>query len=156
LELLRKPIIGECLAPLIHPLFWKVAMPNAGRNEEGTPSTLTGFREPFTGFHGAWHFMEVLRWGKPSEVLAHFANILPQLSAPTLILQGLRDPAIPMSFSRRAQNLIPNSQLVYIDCGHFIPLNRPAFVANQLTRFFTQSPVPASAFQEKHYTQSWA
>jgi pimeloyl-ACP methyl ester carboxylesterase len=156
LELLRKPIIGECLAPFIHPLFWKVAMQRAGRNEEGTPSALAGFREPFAGFQGAWHFMDVLRWGKPGDVLAHFSNILPQLSAPTLIIQGLRDPAIPLAFSRRAQNLIPNSQLVYVDCGHFIPLNRPAFVANQLTQFFGPSHLSASAFNEKYSTQSWA
>jgi pimeloyl-ACP methyl ester carboxylesterase len=100
--------------------------------------------------------MEVLRWGKPSDVLAHFSEILPELSAPTLILQGLRDPAIPLSFSRRAQNLIPNSQLVYVDCGHFIPLNRPAFVARQLTQFFGQSNAAASALHEKYSTQSWA
>jgi pimeloyl-ACP methyl ester carboxylesterase len=131
-------------------------MQRAGRNEEGVPSALAGFREPFAGFHGAWHFMEVLRWGKPCDVLAHFSNILPQLPAPTLILQGLRDPAIPLSFSRRAQNLIPNSQLVYVDCGHFIPLNRPAFVATQLTQFFGQSAVSVSAFREEDSTQSWA
>jgi len=110
---------------------------------------LTGFREPFVGFRGPWHFMEVLRWGKPCDVLAHFSDILPHLSVPTLILQGLRDPAIPLSFSHRAQNLIPHSQLVYVDCGHFIPLNRPAFVASQLTQFFGQSQRPESAVPEK-------
>jgi pimeloyl-ACP methyl ester carboxylesterase len=136
LELLRKPIIGECLAPVIHPLFWKFAMQRAGRNEEKTHSGLTDFREPFSGFCGAWHFMEVLRWGKPCDVLAHFSKTLPQMSTPTLILHGLRDPAIPLSFAHRAHNLIANSQLVKVDCGHFIPLNRPAFVADQLTQFF--------------------
>jgi pimeloyl-ACP methyl ester carboxylesterase len=156
LELLRKPVIGECLAPFIRPLFWKLAMQRAGRNEEGTPSALTGFREPFVGFQGPWHFMEVLRWGKPCEVLAHFSDILRHLSAPTLILQGLRDPAIPLSFSHRAQNLIPHSQLVYVDCGHFIPLNRPAFVASRLTQFFGQSQLPESAVHEKYSTQSCA
>ena len=155
LELLRKPIVGECLAPVIHPLFWKIAMQRAGRNEEETNSPLTDFREPFSGFYGAWHFMDVLRWGEPSKVLAHFSSMLPQLSASTLILHGSRDPAIPLSFSRRALNLIPNSKLVQVDCGHFIPLNRPAFVANQLTEFFGQSPLPAMAWQES-YTQSWA
>jgi pimeloyl-ACP methyl ester carboxylesterase len=156
LELLRKPIIGECLAPVIHPLFWKVAMQRAGRNEEGTGSAPAEFGEPFSGFYGAWHFMEVLRWGRPADVLADFSNILPQLLTPTLILHGSRDPAIPPSFSRRARNLIPNSELVYVDCGHFIPLNRPAFVANQLTRFFGESQVPARDSHEQYSTRSWA
>jgi pimeloyl-ACP methyl ester carboxylesterase len=155
LELLRKPIIGECLAPVIHPLFWKIAMQRAGRNEEEKLSGVTDFGEPFSGLNGAWQFMEVLRWGKPSKVLAHFANILPQLSAPTLILHGSRDPAIPLSFSRRARNLIPNSKLIHVDCGHFIPLNRPGFVAKQLAEFFGQSHA-SHAICEKYSTQSWA
>jgi pimeloyl-ACP methyl ester carboxylesterase len=100
--------------------------------------------------------MEVLRWGKPSNVLAHFSKALPQVSAPTLILHGLRDPAIPLSFAHRAQNLIPNSQLVSVDCGHFIPLNRPAFVANRLTQFFEPSHASASSFHEEYSTQSLA
>ncbi len=139
LEWLRKPVLGECLAPLIHPLFWNLAMRRAVQNEEGP--TLPGcsdFREPFAGFCGAWDFMRILRWGKPAEVLAHFSEILPQLSIPTLIFHGSRDPAIPQSFARRAQRLIPNSELLEVDSGHFIPLNRPAFVAGRLLTFFDQ------------------
>jgi len=139
LELLRKPVIGECLAPLIHPLFWNLAMRRAVRNEEGLArSGSIDFRAPFTGMFGAWQFMRILRWGKPSTVLAHFSNILPRLSMPTLIFHGSRDPAIPVSFARRARNLIPNSELLHVDAGHFIPLNRPAFVANRLQSFFAE------------------
>jgi pimeloyl-ACP methyl ester carboxylesterase len=154
LELLRKPILGECMAPLIHPLFWKVAMRRAGRNEEETHSAPTEFGKPFSGFYGAWRFMEVLRWGKPADVLAQFSNILPHLLTPTLILHGSRDQAIPSSFSRRARNLIPNSELVYVDAGHFIPLNRPGFVARQLIEVFRQSYVAASVSHDKYSTQS--
>jgi pimeloyl-ACP methyl ester carboxylesterase len=137
LELLRKPVIGECLAPLIHPLFWHVAMRRAVRNEEGMANSAgIDFRAPFAGFCGAWHFMRILRWGKPSDALGHFSDTLPRLSVPTLILHGSRDPAIPESFARRAQNLIPNSELLHVDAGHFIPLNRPSFVANRLFSFF--------------------
>jgi pimeloyl-ACP methyl ester carboxylesterase len=137
IELLRKPLIGECLAPFIHPLFWNLAMRRAVRNEEGTVTpTFIDFRAPFEGFYGAWHFMDILRWGKPSDVLGHFLDILPQLSVPTLIFHGSRDPAIPESFAHRARNLIPNSELLRVDCGHFIPLNRPAFVAKRLVTFF--------------------
>jgi pimeloyl-ACP methyl ester carboxylesterase len=154
LELLRVPIMGECLAPFIHRLFWNVVMQRAGRNEEGAQSTLPPFREPFSGFWGAWRFMQALRWGRPCDVLAHLPGILPQLGAPTLILHGARDPAILRSFARRARNLIPNSELVYVDCGHFIPLNRPSFVANQLAEFFGRSYAEAGASHDHYPIQS--
>jgi pimeloyl-ACP methyl ester carboxylesterase len=55
LECLRRPVLGECLAPLIDPLFWNVAMRLAARNEEGTTGPiLHHFHEPFSGFEGAW------------------------------------------------------------------------------------------------------
>jgi pimeloyl-ACP methyl ester carboxylesterase len=142
-ELLRKPVIGECLAPFVHPIFWNLGMRRAVRNEEGlSNAVLSDFSAPFSGFAGAWHFMQILRWGKPSEMLAPVSGMLPQLTAPTLIFQGSRDPAIPASFAQRAQRLIPNSQLLQVDSGHFIPLNRPNFVAKHLLNFFA---VPLAA-----------
>jgi len=136
LECLRKPVIGECLAPLISPLFWNIAMRRAVRNNEGASPLPNHFRDSFSGWEGAWRFMRVLRWGKPSEVLAHVPGILPRIKVPTLIFQGLRDPAIPQSFARRAQSLIPDCHLIHVDCGHFIPLNRPGFTADHLLHFF--------------------
>jgi pimeloyl-ACP methyl ester carboxylesterase len=148
LQLLRRPVLGECLAPFVHPLFWHVAMRRAVRNEEGMASPPSvDFRAPFLGFYGAWQFMRIVRWGKPADVFAHFSNILPQLLMPTLIFQGLRDPAIPHSFACRAHKLIPNSELLHVDSGHFIPLNRPAFVAGRLQRFFAE-PDPLRTFQQ--------
>jgi len=136
-EFLRKPILGEVLAPLVSRIFWNIAMRRAMRNEEGTTGPVAGdFREPFSGWEGAWQFMRILRWGKPSEVLAAVPDFLPQLLIPTLIFYGSRDPAIPEAFARRASALIPNSELVQVDSGHFIPLNRPDFVAARLLKFF--------------------
>jgi pimeloyl-ACP methyl ester carboxylesterase len=139
LEPLRKPFVGECLAPLIKSLFWKVAMRRALEGERGNvEDVLENFYAPFAGRGGAWNFMRVLRWGKPSEVLAKVPDFLPQLRIPTLILHGERDPAIPASFARRASALIPNSSLLTVDSGHFIPLNQPEFVAANLLRLFGQ------------------
>ena len=138
-ELLRKPVIGECLTPFVHPIFWNLGMRRAVKNEEGlADNPFSDFSEPFRGLAGAWHFMQILRWGKPSEVLAPVSNMLTQLGAPTLIFQGTRDPAIPSSFAHRAQRLIPNSRLLQVDSGHFIPLNRPNFVAEHLLHFFAE------------------
>lgn len=137
LEILRKPILGELLAPAVSSIFWNVAMRRAARNEEGEDDPdASGFRRRFHGLDGSWEFMRVLRWGKPAEVLADIPACLPHLLIPTLIFQGSRDPAIPQSFARRASTLIPNCELVEVDSGHFIPLDRPAFVATRLAQFF--------------------
>jgi len=137
LECLRKPFVGEVLAPLVHSVFWNVAMRLSARNEEGPDSSIVDrFHEPFSGFEGAWNFMRVLRWGTPADVLAAVPGMLPEILVPTLIFQGLRDPAIPASFARRAHGLIPNCELVQVNCGHFIPLNRPGLVADRLLQFF--------------------
>jgi pimeloyl-ACP methyl ester carboxylesterase len=137
LELLRKPVLGELLAPVVSPLFWKVAMRRAGCNEEGANNPVrSNFQTPFHGFEGSWQFMRTMRWGNPAAVLADVPGFLPQLVSPTLILHGSRDPAIPEIFARRASSLIPQSELVEVDSGHFIPLNRPQFVASRLEQFF--------------------
>jgi len=133
---LRKSILGELLAPAVNPIFWNLVMKRAVRNEEGTQGpACRRFRPQFLGIDGSWRFMRVLRWGKPAEVLADSPSCLTKLTAPTLIFHGSRDPAIPASFAVRAAGLIPNAELVHVDCGHFIPLNRPAFVAGRLMTF---------------------
>ena len=62
--------------------------------------------------------------------------MLPQLLIPTLIFQGSRDKAVPEMFARRVSALIPQSEVIMVDSGHFIPLNNPEVVAAELLRFF--------------------
>jgi pimeloyl-ACP methyl ester carboxylesterase len=146
LEALRKPIVGEMLAPLIGLIFWKIAMHMAVSGVEHGDQALGDFHKPFTGFSGSWAFMRVLRWGKPAEVLADVPDFLPGLLMPTLIFHGAQDAAIPEAFARRASELIPNASLIRLDSGHFIPLDRPEPVAAGLAGFFDQhSPSHCSA-----------
>jgi pimeloyl-ACP methyl ester carboxylesterase len=143
-EILRKPILGELLAPCLSPIIWRLAMQRACRGDDGPADlALSDFRAPFAGPLGAWHMMRVLRWGKPSEVLAGIPALLPELRVPTLIFHGVRDAAIPAAFARRAATLIPNAELIMLDAGHFIPLNRPGIVARSLLRFFELQTVTA-------------
>jgi len=143
-RLLRIPWIGEMLAPLVNLAFWRIAMRFA---VEGQGAEITGviedFHGPFSGLHGAWHLMSLLRWGNPMQVLAAVPGFLPQLSMPTVVFQGSRDRAVPESFARRASDLIPNCRMVTVDSGHFIPLNNPECVASELLRFF--DPATAAA-----------
>jgi haloalkane dehalogenase len=149
LEALRKPILGELLAPLIGQIFWKIAMRRALEPSAQKAQILNDFQKPFSGLAGPWEFMRVLRWGKPSSVLADVPRFLPSLTMPTLIFHGSHDPAIPEAFARRASELIPNASMVTLDSGHFIPLNQPEPVASRLAGFFgsysSNQNVPACA-----------
>jgi pimeloyl-ACP methyl ester carboxylesterase len=136
LEALRKPILGEVLAPLIGHIFWKIAMQRALSGTEQGGEMIGDFYKPFSGFGGPWAFMRVLRWGKPALVLADVPGFLPTLLMPTLIFHGSQDVAIPEAFARRASELMPNASMVTLDSGHFIPLNQPEPVATRLTGFF--------------------
>jgi pimeloyl-ACP methyl ester carboxylesterase len=136
-RVVRRPVVGELLAPAVNFIFWKVAMRRALRERRvELTAAVKHFSTPFGGLLGAWRFMSVLRWGNPAEVLAATPAMLPQLRMPTLIFHGSHDPALPKTFAQRADALIPNSKLVMVDAGHFIPLNNPDVVAAELLRFF--------------------
>ncbi len=139
-RIVRSPVIGELLAPAVNAIFWKVAMRSALQPRfSELNDTVEDFHTPFSGPFGAWRLMSILRWGNPAEVLASMPAMLPQLKVPTLIFQGSRDKAVPEQFARRACALIPRSQVIMVDSGHFIPLNNPEVVAAELLRFFAET-----------------
>ena len=134
LDLLRKPALGELCAPLVHALFWHVAMRRAlpGARHE---SRRNCFAKNFRGIGGPWRLMRLVRWGKPDVVLKDFPSILQELACPALVIHGSRD-ILPEFFARRASALISNSQLIALDSGHFIPLDQASLVSRHLTAFF--------------------
>jgi hypothetical protein len=139
-RLLRIPVIGELLAPIINAIFWNVAMRYAlEKPRKEWRSVVTDFHAPFTGLLGAWRLMSVLRFGDPTEVLAAVPAMLPHLQVPTLIFHGSRDKAIPQGFALRASALIPDSKVILLDSGHFIPLSNPDAIAKELLVFFARS-----------------
>ena len=135
-EVLRKPVLGELLAPAINLLFWNVAMRLALSGSRDRSDMVKKFQSPFRGLPGSWRLMSLLRWGHPAEVLASIPKLLPEILTPTLVFHGSKDPAVPEAFARRACELMPNSELVLLDSGHFLPANEPAAVAQALARFF--------------------
>jgi len=135
-EVLRKPIIGELMAPVISVVFWKYAMQSALDWDENLNDAVRAFRAPFVGMRGAWRLMSVMRWGNPAKVLASIPSVLPELRQPTLIFHGSEDPAVPEAFARRAAALIPDSEVVVLDSGHFFPMRESGLVAEELLRFF--------------------
>jgi pimeloyl-ACP methyl ester carboxylesterase len=139
-RIVRSPVIGELLAPAVNAIFWNIAMRQAvAQHGAELKGTVEDFHAPFSGPLGAWRLMSILRWGNPAEVLASIPAMLPQLAIPTLIFQGSRDKAVPELFAQRASALIPQSKVITVDSGHFIPLNNPEVVATELLRFFSQT-----------------
>ena len=137
LNTLRKPLVGEMLAPLLHLLFWRVAMRRAIAGASNT-KTLRGFYQPFSGCTGAWQLMRLVRWGTPEAMLGEIPAKLITLSAPALIFHGSRD-VLPAAFAERAASLIPHSKIVTLDAGHFLPLDKPKEVAACLRSFFAEN-----------------
>jgi pimeloyl-ACP methyl ester carboxylesterase len=124
------------MAPLINLIFWKLVMRRALEDNLDWQDALEDFNEPFNGPLGAWRLMSLLRWGKPEDVLASIPALLPELLVRTLIMHGSRDPAVPETFAIRASGLIPNSELVLLNAGHFLPMSEPTVIANRLLSFF--------------------
>ena len=134
LDLLRKPILGELSAPLVHALFWHVAMRRALSDARNTPQRASFF-ENFAGLAGPWKLMRLVRWGNPQVVLQEFPSILRRLPCPTLVVHGSRD-VLPESFAQRAADLLSDAQLIKLDSGHFIPLEQASQVAQNLLTYF--------------------
>jgi pimeloyl-ACP methyl ester carboxylesterase len=140
-RIMRIPVIGELLAPLMSIIFWKVAMRLAVESPRAeSNSVIEEFRAPFAGLLGAWRLMAVMRFGNPAQLLGSVPGMLPYLRVPTLIFQGAHDKAVPKVFAQRASDLIPQSKVLVVDSGHFIPLNNPEVVATELRRFFETAP----------------
>ena len=147
-EVLRNPFVGELTAPAINLLFWRLVMRLALQEDANTyrdrDDIVHDFHAPFHGLAGAWRLMSVLRWGDPAEVLASMPERLTELLAPALIFHRKRDPAVPPTFAIRVPSLIPRSEVILLESGHFLPLSEPATIARGLLRFFGVSRCPQS------------
>jgi pimeloyl-ACP methyl ester carboxylesterase len=139
---LRQPLLGEVLAPMLHLVFWQVAMRRAIAGEVHRPRR-RAFYQPFSGLIGSWKLMRLVRWGKPEEMLGEIPARLALLPMPALLFHGRRD-VLPAAFAERAASLIPNSNLVTLDAGHFLPLEKPDEVAVCLRSFFAENTDAAS------------
>ncbi len=94
LNALRKPLLGELLAPLLHLAFWQIAMRRALVGESNN-ALHRAFYEPFSGLTGAWQLMRLVRWGKPQDMLGEIPTKLAALLMPTLLF-----PRITRCFAR--------------------------------------------------------
>lgn len=138
-RIIRSKVIGEMVTPLAIPIIWRYGFPRLlNKSKRPTKDIISSFQQPFKGFQGARRFQHIVRWGKPSELLANTAKLLSGITSDTLILHGKNDSAIPTSFALRAAELIPNVQVHLLDCGHFLPLTCVDEVHEHLVPFLRQ------------------
>jgi pimeloyl-ACP methyl ester carboxylesterase len=143
-RLVRRPIFGEFLAPLVCWLLLPIALrsliaDSASANQE----TVRALRRSFSGFRGPGRLLHIVRWGDPKVVLARTAALLHKIVAPTLLVHSRNDETIPVDFALRAAEIIPGSELSVMDCGHFMPLNCPESFCANLAAFLGEQTVTA-------------
>lgn len=135
-RLLRRPLVGELLAPLVAFAIWHGGLRSL--LDHPTPALdeiLEDFGRPFRGRAGARRLLWLARWGEPAEVLGPTAALLPRVAAPALVLQGRRDPVVPPAFAERAARTVPAGRALLLDAGHFLPLDAPEAVCAALAPF---------------------
>lgn len=65
-----------------------------------------------------------------------FAELLPNIVCPTLVVAGTHDQGFPPALLRdTVQRAVPGARLVSIACGHEIPLEQPSLTAALLEAF---------------------
>jgi pimeloyl-ACP methyl ester carboxylesterase len=60
---------------------------------------------------------------------------LAAISVPTLVIGARRDLVVPFEHSKALAQSIAGAELVELDCGHFVPFERPAELAVLLSEF---------------------
>lgn len=135
-RLMRAPLLGDVLAPFVNFAIWHLGIQlTVKRHDHSTKQIIESFRRPFKGYEGVRRFVRLLRWGEPSRVLAKTAALLPCIKAPTLLLHGRKDGAVPAAFATRAAAIIPDAEAHILDEGHFLPLDCPATLCEYLSPF---------------------
>jgi pimeloyl-ACP methyl ester carboxylesterase len=133
-RIVRIRLLGDCIAPFVTSVLLPIGFRlQLERHDQASIEVIRAFGQAYRGYRGTRRLVYILRWGSPARVLGKTAAMLEKISVPTLVLHGKYDRAIPISFAIRAASVIPQAQVRILDCGHFIPLNRPeAFCVHAL------------------------
>jgi pimeloyl-ACP methyl ester carboxylesterase len=68
-----------------------------------------------------------------------FSHRLGEITAPTLVVHGTHDRAVPVAWARRAHRRLPNSELrVFHGCGHWPPRERPEEFCRVVENFLSR------------------
>lgn len=125
------------LVRVIRPLLFKIGIKQGLVHKNSfTSKLLNAFAGPFANKEGRAALLRILRWGRPHIVFKDYPQIIQSISIPTLIIQGKQDPYIPLFQVTRMHDAVANSTLHIIENGsHFLPLDTPETVAQQINSF---------------------
>jgi len=65
-------------------------------------------------------------------VRTDFSDRLDDLAVTTHLIHGRHDPIFPFEWSERARDRIPDATLTALDCGHWLPRERPKRFENEI------------------------
>jgi pimeloyl-ACP methyl ester carboxylesterase len=84
-------------------------------------------REDYLACYDGDRFVESMRYVRRyPEELPILAELLPQITTPTTIINGRYDSVVPLANAKFLDERLPNSRVVVIDGGHFIWEEAPA------------------------------
>jgi pimeloyl-ACP methyl ester carboxylesterase len=66
------------------------------------------------------------------EELPLLAELLPHIATPVTIINGRRDPVVPVANAEFLDARLPNSRVVLINAGHFVWEEAPAEYASSI------------------------
>jgi pimeloyl-ACP methyl ester carboxylesterase len=80
-----------------------------------------GRRDDYLASYDGDRFAESIRYVQAYPVdLEILRNLLPRVLTPVQIINGLRDPVVPLVNAKYLDHHLPHSELRVIDAGHFI------------------------------------
>lgn len=128
------------LSPKLVTGFLKQAL-KAGFHISPSKELLDGMLAPWTTDEGLTSLVRnasSLNTNHTTEIM----SLLPEISVPTLIIWGKEDKFQQVSYGRRLNQDIPHSKLVEVeDARHWIMLDRPELVFNELKIFLEENTV---------------
>ncbi|MBI3163657.1 MAG: alpha/beta hydrolase [Chloroflexi bacterium] len=136
-KIVRIQGVGEVLVKIFKHILLKVGILQGMVNKMRlTHELFSAISNGFAGREGDQALLRVLRWGRPFNVFKNYPRIIESIHAPTLVIQGRRDPYIPLDQATRLRDTIPNCKLILINEGsHFLPMDTPDEVGREISAF---------------------
>lgn len=139
-KLIRKPKLGRRLLRMFPRTIFKIAMKKGlAHNRSFTPEVYEVYKEAYASGKDYEALYDNLNWGFPHDYYKEYPQIMRNITVPTLIIHGKKDPYIPYRDAKRMHADIPNSKLILLeDASHFIPMDASQDIAKEITHFLSE------------------
>jgi pimeloyl-ACP methyl ester carboxylesterase len=143
MRLMAMPVLGDVMTSAVKPGRRMLLRMMASVGEADTitrhpdllDSLVAGARDPVAVAANRAEFQALISPFGYRPATRITPDDLRQLSVPTLMIWGDRDPVVPIEAARAAAQLIPDARLEILPAGHVPQLGHPEQVAELLTAF---------------------